>query len=79
MQLRPVQHEVLVHYALRPSQPPGAGSQRPLVPQRMPRQQALVALQVSLSALHVAGARQTAFTHTSELQQAAVAHEVPAA
>lgn len=75
LQLKPVQHVPLVQLSLRPSHPLGAGSQRPAVPQRMPRQHELLALHVSFSAPHMAGVRHTAFTHTNDEQHALVAHE----
>jgi hypothetical protein len=78
VQVRPVQQDVLEQAALSPSQPPGAGSHSPLVPQRMPRQHAVVALQASLSALHVAGARHAEFTQASPVQHVAPVHDAPA-
>ncbi len=74
-----MQHEPLVQFALRPSQPLGAGSQRPVVPRRIPRQHVAVALHVSFKPPHVVGARQVEFTQTSDEQQAALAQEAPEA
>lgn len=77
LQLKPVQHEPVVQLSLSASQPLGSGSQRPEVPQRMPRQHGLLALQVSLSEPQVEGGRQVEFTHTSDEQHAALAQELP--